>query len=263
MSQKIAYLDCHSGISGNMFLGAMLDAGLPLATLRESLRALPLEGYELKYQPVRDHGITGTHFDVVLIDQKQPLRSFTAIARLLQSSSLSPEVRDRAIDIFRLLGEAEAKIHGVTLEEVHFHEVGAVDAIIDITGAALALEALNIEQLYASPLPLTSGHARMAHGLMPLPAPATLEILSKVQAPWLPCPLEVELVTPTGAAILASLARFETPAIRMEKIGYGFGTKKLPWPNCVRVFLGHSYIPEGISRSHTHEHEHHEHEQAQ
>jgi uncharacterized protein (TIGR00299 family) protein len=129
-------------------------------------------------------------------------------------------------------------VHGTTLEEVHFHEVGAVDAIIDITGAAIAIEALGIAQLYASPLPLTSGHVKTAHGLLPVPAPATLEILRRVAAPWKACPVEGELVTPTGAAILATLARFETPAIAIERVGYGFGQKSLPWPNCLRLCLG-------------------------
>jgi uncharacterized protein (TIGR00299 family) protein len=254
MAQKIAYLDCHSGISGNMFLGAMLDAGLPFDILREALSALPLDGYTLKYEPFLDHGITGVHFDVTLIDQKQPSRGFKAIVDLLRLSTLSPQVRECAISIFRALGEAEAAIHGVSLDEVHFHEVGAVDAIIDITGAAIAVEVLGIDQLYSSPLPLTHGHMRMAHGLMPLPAPATLAILSKVQAPWVPCHLATELVTPTGAAILAVLARFEMPPIVIEKVGYGFGTKRLSWPNCVRTFLGHAYSPGPSHPNHDHSH---------
>ena len=263
MSQKIVYLDCHSGISGNMFLGAMLDAGLPFDILRDALRALPVEGYTLNYQAILDHGITGTHFDVELTDKQQPPRGFSEIVDLLQSSSLSSEVRKNAVAIFRVLAEAEAKIHSVTPDEVHFHEVGAVDAIIDITGAAIAVEALGISQLYASPLPLTHGHVQMAHGLMPLPAPATLEILSKAQAPWVPCPLETELVTPTGAAILGSLARFETPAIIMDAVGYGFGTKRLPWPNCVRAFLGRAYASDSYqsqsqsNHEHHHDHQHH------
>jgi pyridinium-3,5-bisthiocarboxylic acid mononucleotide nickel chelatase len=259
MSQKIAYLDCFSGISGNMFLGAMLDAGLPFDTLREALEALPLDGYVLNYQPLLDHGITGTHFDVVLTDERQPTRGFSEIVELLQHSPLSPEVRKNAMAIFRVLAEAEARVHGISLNEVHFHEVGAVDAILDITGAAIAIEALEISQLYASPLPLTRGHVQMAHGLMPLPAPATLEILSKAQAPWVPCDLETELVTPTGAAILGALARFETPAIVMDAVGYGFGTKRLAWPNCVRVFLGHTYAADSRQSRNEHHHEHHHH----
>jgi uncharacterized protein (TIGR00299 family) protein len=261
MADRIAYLDCHSGISGDMFLSAMLDAGLPLDTLRNSLAALPVEGYEIKQEPFIDQGIRGTHVEVVLTEQEQPTRSFTDIAALLQASSLSPFVRDTAIAIFRTLGEAEAKVHGVTLDEIHFHEVGAVDAIIDITGAAIAVETLDIKQLYASPLPFTRGHVRMAHGLMPVPAPATLEILRRVHAPWLPVPIEEELVTPTGAAILATLARFQMPAMTMEDIGYGFGKKRLIWPNCLRVCIGHAYdqgnIHQPITQHIAHEHHHH------
>lgn len=258
MSAKIAYLDCHSGISGDMFLGAMLDAGLPFDTLRESLAALPIEGYQLKYEPFLDHGILGSHFEVILSEQDQPTRGFTDIAELFYASTLSPNVRDTAIAIFRTLGEAEATVHGVKLDEIHFHEVGAIDAIIDIAGAALAVETLGITQLYASPLPLTRGHLRMAHGLMPIPAPAVVEILRRVQAPWIPCPVEGELVTPTGAAILATLASFQTPALTIESVGYGFGKKRLQWPNCLRAFLGNSYDTASSHHNHEH-HRHHDH----
>ena len=239
--QKIVYLDCSSGISGDMFLGAMLDVGLPFELLRDTLTALQIDGYELALEPFSDKGIQGSHLRVMMMEQEQPTRHFTDIAELLYSSHLSEKIRDTAIAIFRTLGEAEATIHGVPLEEIHFHEVGAIDAIIDITGAAIALDALGIEQVYASPLPFTRGHARMAHGLMPLPAPATLEILRKVKAPWIPCPIEGELVTPTGAAILATVARFEMPAITIEQVGYGFGQKKFAWPNCLRACVGHEY----------------------
>jgi len=263
MSAKIAYLDCHSGISGDMFLSAMLDAGLPFDLLRTSLASLPVDGYQITQEAFIDQGIRGTHVEVTLTEQEQPTRGFTDIAALLQSSSLSPFVRDTATAIFRTLGEAEATVHGVTLDEIHFHEVGAVDAIVDITGAAIALEALEITQLYASALPFTRGHLRMAHGLMPVPAPATLEILRRVQAPWVPSPIEGELVTPTGAAILATLARFEMPAMTMEQIGYGFGKKKLIWPNCLRACVGYAYEQTHSSHATTsqedHQHHHHDH----
>jgi pyridinium-3,5-bisthiocarboxylic acid mononucleotide nickel chelatase len=259
MRQNIAYLDCHSGISGDMLLGALLDAGLSLAKLKEGLSMLPVEGYELKLEPFRDYGIVGSRFEVLLAEQEQPARSFTAIAALLQSSPLPNTVIERAIAIFRTLGEAEAVIHGMSLEDIHFHEVGAVDAIVDIVGTVIALDELGIVQLYASPLPLTHGHLRMAHGLLPIPAPATLEILSKVKAPWLPCPLEGELVTPTGAAILATLASFKTPAIAIDQIGYGYGKRHIIWPNCLRACIGEAY---GYSSSNDdfmyrhHEHDH-------
>ncbi|HTI15343.1 MAG TPA: LarC family nickel insertion protein [Dictyobacter sp.] len=262
MAQRIAYLDCHSGVSGDMLLGSLLDLdeGFSLEMLREALQALPVSDYELQWAPYQDKGITGSRFDVVLTGQQQPVRSFSSIAALLQNSQLSPWVRDKAIAVFRTLGEAEARIHGVSLEEIHFHEVGAVDAIVDIVGNIIALEQLGITQLYASPLPLSHGHMHMAHGLMPLPAPATLEILRKVKAPWVPCPLEGEFVTPTGAALLATLATFETPAIAITKVGYGFGKKKVLWPNCLRTCLGETYGATTKQDQHDHhEHEHHDH----
>jgi uncharacterized protein (TIGR00299 family) protein len=257
MSDKIVYLDCHSGVSGDMLLGAFLDAGFSFEQLQAELQALPIDGYELKLSPYSDQGITGSRFEVILAEQDQPTRSFTAIVALLTSSQLSPYVKENAIAIFRKLGEAEAAVHGVTLDEIHFHEVGAIDAIVDIVGNTIAIESLGIKQLYASPLPLTRGHLRMAHGLMPVPAPATLEILSAVKAPWVPAPLEGELVTPTGAAILATLAHFETPAIAIERVGYGFGRKRIIWPNCLRACLGETYGLNLHLSEHMHEHEHH------
>jgi pyridinium-3,5-bisthiocarboxylic acid mononucleotide nickel chelatase len=238
MAQKIAYLDCHSGISGDMFLGAMLDAGLSLDTLKASLAALPLTGYQLLAEPFHDKGIRGTRFAVALAEQEQPPRHLAEITALLQAALLPPPIRDTALAIFQCLAEAEAAVHASTLAEVHFHEVGAVDAIVDITGAAIAMVTMGIRQLYASPLPLTGGHVQTAHGLLPVPAPAALEILRRVAAPWKPNPAEGELVTPTGAAILATLARFEMPAIAIDRVGYGFGQKRLPWPNCLRLCLG-------------------------
>ena len=154
--------------------------------------------------------------------------------------------------IFRTLGEAEAAIHGININDIHFHELGAIDTIIDVVGTCIAIDALEIKQVYVSPLPLTRGHIRMAHGLLPLPAPATLEILSKVKAPWFPTSIEGELVTPTGAAILATIAHFALPAIAIEKVGYGFGQKRLPWPNCLRACLGTAYDQTATENEHNH-----------
>src|SRR5437763_4373829 len=243
MQDVIAYLDCHSGISGDMFLGALLDlnAGFSLDFLRTALAGLPLQGYALRLEPFQDKGILGSRFDVVLSEQDTHfphMRSLSDIVALLHASTLSPKVREIALSIFQCLAKAEATIHGTNVETVHFHEVGAIDAIIDITGAAIALEALGITQLYASSLPLSSGHVQTAHGLLPVPAPATLEILRQVPAHWKPSSAEGEMVTPTGAAILATQASFQTPAIFIEHVGYGFGRKQFPWPNCLRVCLG-------------------------
>ena len=233
-----AYVDCHSGISGNMFLGALLDAGLPLDVVKAALATLPISGYNLLCETVVDKGIRGVHCDVILDEGEQPIRHLSDIAAILHNSGLSQRVRDTALAIFRCLAEAEATVHGSSVEEVHFHEVGAVDAIVDIVGAAIGIETLKIAHLYASPLPFTHGHVKTAHGLLPIPAPATLEILRRVQAPWISHDIEGELVTPTGAAILATLAHFEMPPLAIERVGYGFGRKRLPWPNCLRLCLG-------------------------
>jgi uncharacterized protein (TIGR00299 family) protein len=243
MQELIAYLDCHSGISGDMFLGALLDldAGFSLDLLINALAGLPLHGYELRLEQYQDKGIFGSRFDVILSEQDTgvpQMRRLSDIVALLHASTLSPKVREMALSIFQCLARAEATIHRTGVEEVHFHELGAIDTIIDITGAAIALEALDITQLYTSSLPLSSGHAQTAHGVLPIPAPATLEILRQVPAQWKPTPVEGEMVTPTGAAILATQASFQTPAIFIEQVGYGFGRKQFPWPNCLRVCLG-------------------------
>ncbi|HZS75637.1 MAG TPA: nickel pincer cofactor biosynthesis protein LarC [Ktedonobacteraceae bacterium] len=238
MDQYIAYLDCHSGISGDMFLGAMLDAGFSFETLKEAVKSLPISGYDLQLERFEDKGIQGSRFSVNLHEKHQPTRHLSDIVSLMNASSLPQRVREITLSIFTRLAKAEARVHSSTVEEVHFHEVGAIDAIIDIVGAALAVETLGIAALYASPLPLSGGHVSTAHGLLPVPAPATLEILRQVSAPWRPTSVEGELVTPTGAAILATLARFEMPAMHIEQIGYGFGSKRFPWPNCLRVCLG-------------------------
>ena len=226
-----------------MFLGALLDldAGFSLDFLKNTLAGLPLHGYELRLEPFQDKGILGSRFDVVLSEHDLSIpqvRRLSDIEAILHASTLSNKVRENALSIFRCLAQAEAKVHGTGVEEVHFHEVGAIDAIIDITGVAIALEALGISQLYASSLPLSSGHVQTAHGILPVPAPATLEILRQVPARWKPSSAEGEMVTPTGAAILATRARFQTPAIFIERVGYGFGRKQFPWPNCLRVCLG-------------------------
>ncbi len=157
---------------------------------------------------------------------------------MIVASDLSPQVKTNSLAIFRRLAEAEGKIHGEPPDQVRFHEVGAVDLILDIVGAAIGLEALGIERLYASALPLGSGKVKTQHGLLPLPAPATLELLRRAQVPVIPSPAEKELVTPTGAAILATLATFEQPAMRITAIGTGAGQRELAWPNILRLIVG-------------------------
>jgi uncharacterized protein (TIGR00299 family) protein len=246
-SPKIAYLDCFSGISGDMFLASLLDAGLSSALLTDAIIALPFEGYQISTATYEDRGIRGMRLEVTLNDQRQPVRHLSDITKMIRSSQLSDRVKDIALAIFQTLAEAEATVHGTTIKKVHFHEVGAVDSLIDIVGAAVGIDALGIEQLYASPLPMTTGTVKTAHGVLPVPAPATLEILCRVAAPWKPSPAEGELVTPTGAAILATLARFEMPPIAIERVGYGFGQKQLPWPNCLRLCLGKPLAIDGFA----------------
>ncbi|HEX5417963.1 MAG TPA: nickel pincer cofactor biosynthesis protein LarC [Chloroflexota bacterium] len=235
---NIAYLDCFSGLSGDMFLGCLLDAGLSLDALREALASLPVGGYQLDAQRVTRQGISGTQFRVVLDRREQPHRHLAEVEAIIRGSALRPEVQEGAVRVFRRLAEAEAIIHGTTIDEVHFHEVGAVDAIVDITGAVWGLHALGVEQVYASSVPTGSGTVNTGHGILPVPAPATLALLASAQAPLRPSEATTELVTPTGAALLASFATFRQPALRIERVGYGFGQKTLPWPNVARIWLG-------------------------
>jgi uncharacterized protein (TIGR00299 family) protein len=239
----LLYVDCFSGISGDMLLGALLDAGLPLATLEAGLAKLDLGGYRLEVHTKQSYGVAGTKLDVLVDEAAQPERRLRDIVALLDRSALPDRVRANAEAVFRRLAEAEAKIHASSVAEVHFHEVGAVDSIVDIVGGLLGLLALGVERIYASSLPLPGGTVRAWHGLLPAPAPATLEILARVGAPTRPAPVLGELVTPTGAAVLAELATFEQPPMRVRRVGYGYGTKELPWPNAVRVWLGEAWAP--------------------
>jgi len=236
----LAYLDCFSGISGDMLLGALLDAGLDLETLRTGLATLPLAGYTLIAERVSDHGISGTRAHVTLdASVVHAHRRLADIEALIAVAQLPERAHASALATFRRLAEAEGAIHGTQPDEVTFHEVGAVDSIVDIVGVALGLDLLAIDAVYCSELPLTSGRVRSAHGALPVPAPATLELLKATSAVWQSVPAEGELVTPTGAALLATLARFERPAaMTVSRVGYGFGQRQLPWANCLRLVLG-------------------------
>lgn len=234
----LAYLDCFSGISGDMVLGALVDAGLDLERLRAGLAALALSGYTLEAEQTTDAGIRGTRVRVRIDASTQTSRHLSDIEALIVAADLPEPVQQRALAVFRRLGASEARIHGTPVEEVHFHEVGAVDSIVDTVGAVLGLHLLGVDEVYCSELPLTSGRVRSAHGALPVPAPATLDVLAGTDAVWRPVPTEGELVTPTGAAILATLATFTRPTLRVHTVGYGFGQKQLPWANCLRLVLG-------------------------
>ena len=237
---KILYLDCFAGISGDMLLGALIDLGVTEDLLRHSFTKLPLPGYAIATHRVMKQNITATKFECREERQQQHQhRGFTEIARMITGSALTESVKDRAVNVFRRLGEVEAKIHGVPLEKIHFHEIGAVDSIVDIVGVCIALELLGVDTLEAGPLPCGSGFVETAHGKFPVPAPATLELLRGV--PVIPSDVIAELVTPTGAALLSEFcSRYGSMSTMLiEKVGYGAGTRDLPGlPNVLRAVLG-------------------------
>jgi pyridinium-3,5-bisthiocarboxylic acid mononucleotide nickel chelatase len=235
---KLAYFDCFSGVSGDMTLGALLDAGCNLDQLRAELRGLPVTGWDLSAEKVWKNGMAATYARVKT-EEQQTHRSLSAIVEILQKSQLASPVRERAIAIFQKLGEAEARVHDVPLERIHFHEVGALDAIIDIVGACIGFHALGIEKFACSPLNVGGGTAKMAHGVLPVPAPATATLLQG--KPTYSNGMQRELVTPTGAAIVATLCDSfgPQPSMTVSAIGYGAGAADLEGqPNVLRIMIG-------------------------
>jgi pyridinium-3,5-bisthiocarboxylic acid mononucleotide nickel chelatase len=235
---KIAYFDCIAGASGDMLLGALVDAGLPVENLREKLARLNLgDEFELKANRVSKNGFGATKVDV-LVHEHQHGRHLAEIEAILHKSSLPGQIQKQAASIFRRLAEVEAGIHGQPVEQVHLHEVGGVDTIVDVVGTLVGLEELGVQQVYASALPLGRGFVQGAHGQIPLPAPATVALLKGV--PVRGSEIEMELVTPTGAVLLTSLcAGFgPIPAMTLTGQGYGAGGRDLPIPNVLRLLLG-------------------------
>jgi len=235
---KIAYFDCFSGISGDMTLGALVGAGVELAALEAELRRLNLPNWKISAEKVKRGAIFATQVKVEAAETHHH-RGLTEILRLIAQANLAPRVADRATRIFRRLGEAEAKVHQVDVEKVHFHEVGAVDAIIDVVGAAIGFELLGIDEFACSSLDVGAGNVKTAHGILPVPAPATAELLRG--SPAYSSGIAKELVTPTGAAIATTLAtRFgEMPPINLQSIGYGAGSADLAErPNVLRLLVG-------------------------
>ncbi|MDO5714176.1 MAG: nickel pincer cofactor biosynthesis protein LarC [Tissierellia bacterium] len=228
------FFDCYAGISGNMFLGALLDLGLPFSYLENELKKLSLSGYELIYEKVKKSEITGTYFNVISKEGHHH-RGINDIYKILDSSTLSEEVISLTKEFFQVIGQGEAKVHGTTIDKVHFHEVGAVDSIIDFVGAAIGLEYFQFPKVYFSPLSVGGGYVKGAHGTLPVPAPATAEILSMGQIPWKPGPVDFELVTPTGATIVYVLGQGNLDIITGTKVGYGAGSLDLEIPNLLRV----------------------------
>ncbi len=236
---KVGYFHCFSGVSGDMILGSLVDAGLPIELLTAELAKLPLKGYRISAQPASRGVITGTQVNITLKGTGMR-RNLKDILDLIEKSTLSSEIKDRSARIFHRLAQAEATVHRLPVDEVHFHEVGAVDTIVDVVGAVIGFELLGIEALFSSPLPTGSGTAETEQGVIPIPAPATLELIASSGAPMRPTPdANRELVTPTGAAIVTTLASFENPTFHLQRIGYGVGMREVAAiPNVLPLWIG-------------------------
>jgi len=235
---RVAYGELIGGISGDMFVAALFDLGLSLNKLRSELRKIPTLKFEVKTSKKLVHSIRATKFDVIC-GTHEPSRSWKQIRELIQRSKLDREIKENGIAIFSCLAQAEAKIHGVGIDRVHFHEVGATDSIVDIMAAAVGIRELGIDAFHFSRIPLGRGIARSAHGSLPIPGPATLELLKGL--PVFGVDLESETVTPTGAAIMRALANSfgDQPPMKIAKAGYGAGQKEFAGrPNLFRVILG-------------------------
>jgi len=250
--KNVLYFDPFNGVAGDMILGALVDMGLPLEHLRAELRKMPLEGYELSAGSIERNGLSGTNIQVIIDSDSEHShhthsdhgKSLGKITALIESSSLSQWVKERSLAVFRRLAEAEAKVHGSDVDRVHFHEVGAVDAIVDIVGACIGFRYFEIDDFYTAPLNLGSGTVTFSHGTWPVPTPATVELVmgfpSRVSS------VKAELTTPTGAAIVTTFAlpRSEPPTLSLEKVGLGAGDLELPEiPNMLRLLLGQVIEP--------------------
>jgi pyridinium-3,5-bisthiocarboxylic acid mononucleotide nickel chelatase len=251
---RTAYFDCFGGASGDMIVAGLLDAGVSLASLRAHLAKLKLPGYEVTSQRTTRSGLAGTRFLVLLGDGEvaepatpadlpgqghSPRRNLADILAILDAAALPPRADSRARQIFRRLAQAEAKVHNVEVDQVHFHEVGAVDSIVDVVAAAVCLEILDVDRVLCSPIPLGRGTVKCAHGIFPVPAPATAELMRDGAIE--PTDYPAELCTPTGAAVLTTLAEAFTvlPAMKIDSIGYGAGGRDDPGRvNMLRVFVG-------------------------
>jgi pyridinium-3,5-bisthiocarboxylic acid mononucleotide nickel chelatase len=236
---RVVYFDCFAGVSGDMIIGAQLDLGVDLGSLKEQLSSLELDGYELNARRVQRSGIAASKFDVEVDQRQQPARSLADILSIITASSLSDITRARSIAVFERLAGAEARVHGTTPDKVHFHEVGAVDSIVDTVGAMIGFELLGVEQFFCSPLRLGSGLIQTEHGQLPIPAPATAELLQG--APVYAGAIEGEFVTPTGAAIVATLCEQfgALPRMSIAKVGYGAGSRDpKDFPNALRLMMG-------------------------
>ncbi len=237
---KILYFDCFSGISGDMVLGAMADAGVDIKSIKKELKKLDLKGYDLKVSRVKRKGIKGTKLDVI-VDEKKHLHhtSYKDIKRMIERSRLSQRVKEDSLSIFKNIAEAEAKIHRTSVDNVHFHEVGAVDSIVDVVGAAICINILNPDIILSSPINTGMGMVKTEHGILPVPAPATAEMLKGF--PSYSSDIRFELATPTGVGIITTIAKARNtiPNMKTSAIGYGAGSKDFTdSPNLLRIMIG-------------------------
>jgi uncharacterized protein (TIGR00299 family) protein len=234
---NVAYFDCFAGASGDMILGALVDAGLDPEMLRGALAALPLPAWELRAERVMTGGLAATHVNVIADDDAHS-RRYADLVSFISASQLAPEVKETGALILRRIAEAESRLHNVGVEDVYLHELGGIDTLIDVIGAVLGLALLDVGTIYVSALPLGSGEVNTRHGTLPLPAPAVIELTrgAAVRA----VDIRAELVTPTGAAILTTLAcgYLTFPPMTLSRVGYGAGTQALPIPNVLRVLIG-------------------------
>ncbi len=240
---KVLYFDCFSGAAGDMILGALIAAGADREIVQQRLAGLGINGFSLRIDDVRKQGFAAIKVNVDT-QHDHAHRHLHHITKIIDGSTLSERVKRTATDVFTRLAEAEARVHGTTIEKVHFHEVGAVDAIVDIVGTAIALELLDVDRIVCSPVPVGSGTVKCDHGMMPVPAPATAELIKGV--PIAACDEAGELLTPTGAAILTSIAETfgPIPEMRIESVGFGAGTRDgASRPNVLRVLVGRANAP--------------------
>lgn len=235
---KIAYFDCFSGISGDMIIGALIGLGLDIKFLEKELKKIKLDDYRIESKKTIKNGISATKFDVIAGKNLHKEKNLAEINKIIGNSELEKEIKNKIKGIFMKIAAAESKIHNKPIAKIHFHEIGAIDTIIDAAGAVIGFKKLGIEKIYCSKLNVGSGFAEFSHGKWPVPAPAAAEILKGV--PIYHDNANAELVTPTGAAIITALcSNFgEMPLIKVDKIGYGAGAKDLERPNVLRVFLG-------------------------
>lgn len=238
MEQRILYFDIVNGISGDMTLATLLNLGVPGEIFLEELSKLNLDDeFDIKIVSKIENGIKGTNVDII-IKEENAHRHLVDIFSIIDNSRLNENVKGMAKRIFMVIGEAEAKVHGTTIDKIHFHEVGAIDSIVDIVGASILIDLLCVDKIYASTVPLGSGFVKCDHGIMPVPAPATLEILKDV--PIKLNSVKGECTTPTGAAIVKTLCEefIDTLEFEPKQIGYGVGHKKFELPNILRSVLG-------------------------